>query len=107
MSYTPPPEMLERYARLLVHFGLGNGEGIKRGDVVRIYGSDACKPLYVQACQTVWRAGGHVIHWYRPSEDEFGDVTRAFYELADDEQLDFLPEAYLRGRGRRRSTTIW
>jgi aminopeptidase len=97
MNYTPPPEILERYARLLVHFGLGNGEGIKRGDVVRVYGSDACKPLYVQACQAVWRAGGHVIHWYRPSTDDFGDVTRAFYELADDEQLDFVPESYLRG----------
>jgi aminopeptidase len=97
MSYTPPLEILERYARLLVEFGLGHGDGIKRGDVVRVIGTDACKPLYIESCKAVWRAGGHVIHWYRPAEGEAGDVTRAFYELADDAQLDFLPQTYLRG----------
>ncbi len=95
--YVPDRVVLERYARLLVEFGLGQGNGIKRGDVVRVSGTDACKPLYVESCKAVWRQGGHVIHWYRPSEDEFGDVTRAFYELADDAQLDFAPETYLRG----------
>jgi aminopeptidase len=96
MGYIPDRVVLERYARLLVEFGLGGGEGIKPGDVVRVNGSDASKPLYVEACKAVWRAGGHVIDGYKPAEDEYGDTRRAFYELASDEQLDFLPEIYAR-----------
>jgi aminopeptidase len=88
--------VLERYGRLLVEFGLGGGVGIKPGDVVQVRGNDACKPLYVEACKAVWRAGGHVIHAYMPSADESDDVQRAFYELASDEQLDFLPELVAR-----------
>jgi aminopeptidase len=97
MAYAPDRYILERYARLLIEFGLGGGAGIGSGDVVRISGNDACKPLYVEACKAVWRVGGHVIHAYMPSEDEYGDVQRAFYELASDTQLDYLPETYARG----------
>ncbi len=97
MTYVPERGVLERYARLLVEFALGHGGGIAPGDVVQVNGTDACKPLYVEACKAVWRAGGHVIHAYRPSEDEFDDVRRAFYEMASDEQLRFLPEVYARG----------
>jgi aminopeptidase len=96
VAYVPEQVLLERYARLLIEFGLGGGSGIEPGDVVRVNGSDACKPLYVEACKAVWRAGGHVIDAYAPSEDESGDVRRAFYELANDAQLDFLPEIYAR-----------
>ena len=76
--------------------GLGGGAGIEPGDVVQVRGNDACKPLYVEACHAVWRAGGHVIHAYMPSADEPTTRERAFYELASDEQLDFLPELYAR-----------
>jgi len=96
MAYVPDRVVLERYARLLVEFGLGGGAGIKPGDVVQVRGNDACKPLYVEACRAVWRVGGHVIHAYLPSADGSGDAERAFYELASDEQLDFLPELYAR-----------
>ena len=97
MGYVPERVVLERYARLLVEFALGHGEGIKPGDVVQVNGTDACKPLYVEACKAVWRAGGNVIHAFMPSEDESGDVRRAFYELAGDEQIGFFPEVYSRG----------
>ena len=45
MGYVPDRVVLERYARLLVEFGLGGGAGIERGDVVQVRGNDACKPL--------------------------------------------------------------
>ncbi|HEX3616886.1 MAG TPA: aminopeptidase [Solirubrobacteraceae bacterium] len=96
MGYEPERVVLERYARLLVEFALGHGNGIQPGDVVQINGNDACKPLYVESCKAVWRAGGHVIHAYRPSEDENDDVRRAFYEMASDEQIGFLPDVYER-----------
>jgi aminopeptidase len=95
--FVPDLGILERYARLLVEFALDQGNGIKEGDVVEIHGSEACKPLYVETCKAVWRAGGHVIHRFMPSEDEYGDVRRAFYELAGESQLDFFPGKYLRG----------
>ena len=34
VAYQPPPELLERYARVLVDFALSGGKGINRGDVV-------------------------------------------------------------------------
>ncbi len=97
MGFVPEQGVLERYARLLVEFALGNGTGIKPGDVVQVNGTDACKPLYIEACMAVWRAGGHVLHAYMPSEDGYGDVRRSFFELASDEQLSFLPATYARG----------
>jgi aminopeptidase len=97
MGYTPDRVILERYARLMVEFALGGGEGIKPGDVVRVQGGDAGKPLYIEACKAIWRAGGHVIHGYMPSDDESGGVQRAFFELAGEDQLAFLPETYMRG----------
>jgi aminopeptidase len=97
MWYAPDRGILERYARLMVEFALGGGAGVKPGDVVRVQGSDAGKPLYLEACKAVWRAGAHVIHGYMPSDDQSGGVQRSFFELASDEQLAFLPEAYLRG----------
>ncbi len=97
VTYAPEPQIIERYARLLVEFALGGGNGIKPGDVVQVYGSEACKPLYLACCRAVWRAGGHVIQAYRPSEDELGDLDRSFYELAGEAQLDFLPATYWRG----------
>jgi aminopeptidase len=97
MTYIPDRAILERYARLMVEFALGEGKGIRPGDVVRVQGSDAGKPLYVEACKAVWRAGGHVIHGYMPSEDASGGVQRAFFEIASEEQLAFLPETQMRG----------
>jgi aminopeptidase len=98
MGYVPERAILEGYARLMIEFALGGGAGIKPGDVVAVTGSDACKPLYIETCRAVWRAGGHVIDHYSPSSDESGDLRRSFYELASEEQLSFLPAAYHRGK---------
>ncbi len=38
MSYEPNQEIIERYARVLVDFALGDGAGIKTGDTVRVVG---------------------------------------------------------------------
>jgi len=35
-AFTPSPEILNKYADLMVNFALGQGKGIKRGDVVRV-----------------------------------------------------------------------
>ena len=96
MTYTPPQEILERYASVLVDFALGGGKGIKQGEVVRVTSPESAKPLYAELLKAVWRAGGHVIGGYYPDEEGMGG-SKAFYELASEQQLDHLPARYLRG----------
>ena len=98
MSYVPPQDCLERYARLLVDYALGHRDspGIAQGDVVRVAAPESTKPLYVEICKAVWRSGGHVLHAYAPPDDPEYNVSRAFFELADDEQLTFFAEGYWR-----------
>jgi len=97
MNYIPPQKILERYASVLVDFALGGGEGIKRGEVVRVTSPESAKPLYAELLKAVWRAGGHVIGGYYPDEEQGMGGSKAFYELAGEQQLDHLPARYLRG----------
>ncbi len=97
MTYTPPPQTLARYADVLVNFALGGGQGVKRGEVVRIVAHEAAKPLYVALHRAVWRAGAHTLGQYLPDEDAACNLPREFYECADEHQLDFFPAASMRG----------
>jgi aminopeptidase len=97
MSYEPSQEIVERYARLLVNFALGDGEGIKPGDTVRVVGAEETKPLFAEACRAVWRAGGNVIQELTLTQDERFNLEKSFYELASDAQLDHFPAKYRRG----------
>jgi aminopeptidase len=97
VAYHPPRQILEAYASVLVDFALGGGTGIKPGDVVRVAAPEAAKPLYRELRRAVWRAGGHVIGQYLPSDDEQENLSRDFYEVADEAQLDFFPARYMRG----------
>ncbi len=102
MAYTPSPEILNKYADLMVNFALGQGKGIKKGDVVRLSASESAKPLYMAIHNAIISAGGHVIGHYAPDEEN-GDMrrntstSRFFYEHASKSQLEFFPEKYLRG----------
>jgi aminopeptidase len=82
---------------VLVNFALGGGSGISQGDVVRVAAPEAAKPLYVELRRAVLRAGGHPIGHYLPSDDRQLNVSRDFYELASEEQIDFFPDKYMRG----------
>ncbi len=97
MSYTPAPEILERYASVLVDFALGGGSGVQAGEVVRVVAPDSAKPLYAALNRAVWRAGAHVIGGYQPDDGPEINLSRDFYELASPEQLDFFPARYTRG----------
>jgi aminopeptidase len=97
MTYTPPQDVLERYASVLVDFALGGGRGIRSGEVVRIAAPESAKPLYVELAKAVWRGGGHVISAYRPDDDEPYNLSRSFFELADDAQLERFNARYMRG----------
>ena len=96
-DYRPSKEVLEKYADLLVNFALGDCKGIKKGDVVRIIASEYAKPLYLEVRKAVWKAGGHVISAYLPSNDHEFNVDRDFYEHAAAHQLDFFPHLHMKG----------
>ncbi len=102
MSYTPSETILKKYADVLVNFALGGGNGIKKGEVVRVSTSESAKPLFIAICNAVVDSGGHVISNYGP-DDEKGDkrrnisASRYFYEHASEEQIKFFPKTYLKG----------
>jgi aminopeptidase len=97
MSYVPPQQILARYASVLIDFALGGGTGVKRGEVVRIVANESAKPLYAELAKAVWRAGGHVIGAYEPDDDSQINISRDFFELANNDQLDRFNSRYLRG----------
>jgi aminopeptidase len=97
VSYKPDQKVLERYADVLVNFALGGGNGVRAGEVVLVVANEAAKPLYVELMRAVVRAGCHPIAHYSPDDDANYNVTRDFFELASDEQIDFFPARYRRG----------
>jgi aminopeptidase len=92
VPYQPPPELLERYARVLVRFALNSGKGLSRGDVVMLSASDDAKPLYVAVRDEVYRTGGTVISDYSPAR-----TARSELEAASLEQLLTFHRDYYRG----------
>ncbi|HTC73874.1 MAG TPA: aminopeptidase [Solirubrobacteraceae bacterium] len=97
MPYTPPREILDRYASVLVDFALGGGSGVQPGETVRVVAPESAKPLYAALSRAVWRAGANVIGGYVPDDDHEVNLGRDFYEIASDAQLDHFPSAYMRG----------
>ncbi|MDL2327339.1 aminopeptidase [Ruminococcaceae bacterium OttesenSCG-928-A11] len=97
-TYEPSKEIIKKYADVLVNFALGSGEGIKKGDVVRVIGSEASRPLYIALVKAVWDAGGHTIGDY--CLDTFSDednLDRYFFENASDEQIGYFKKDYAKG----------
>jgi aminopeptidase len=97
MAYTPPAEILDRYASVLVDFALGGGNGVQPGEVVRVVAPESAKPLYAALNRAVWRAGAHALGSYQPDDDPEVNLARDFYDLASEQQLDYVPGSYMRG----------
>jgi aminopeptidase len=96
--YTPSEKILRNYADVLVNFALGGGTGIKKGETVLLSGPESAKPLFVAIRNAIIDAGGHAIAQYAPDFENAKDsMARYFYEKAQDHQLDWFPEKYVRG----------
>ncbi|MDD2224899.1 MAG: aminopeptidase [Candidatus Shapirobacteria bacterium] len=91
--YQPSSEILNKYADVLVNFALNNGRGVKKGEVVFLQVPESAKPLLISLQKSVLKAGAHAIIQYLPDE-----MSREFFELADDDQLKFFPATFLKGR---------
>lgn len=94
-AYTPPTEILERYAQVLVRFALNSGAGLRPGEVVDCVVPDAAKPLALALHREILKAGGHPMLRLLPT-----GIEKDFFELANEDQLTFFPRPFLQARAK-------
>ncbi|VVB79619.1 Thermophilic metalloprotease (M29) [uncultured archaeon] len=93
MVYEPPKEVLEKYANVLISCALNSGAGVKHNEVVLLQVPECAKPILLPLQRAVLRAGAHPIIQYLPD-----GISREFYDLAGEHQINFFPSKYLKGR---------
>lgn len=92
-DYTPDNKILEKYAKLVVNFGLNNGKGMKKGEVVFISVPEFAKPILKPIYIEVLKNGGYPIVHFMPD-----DFAATLYTYGTDEQISYFPEKLLKGR---------
>ena len=88
--YLPSDKILKNYADVLIKFALWGGTGVKKGEVVYLHVSESAKPILIHLQNSVLESGAHPIIHYAPE-----DISRNFYEKANDDQITWMPEKYL------------
>ena len=84
--YQPSPEILKKYADILIKFALWSGEWCKPWDVVLLQVPECAKPILWPLQQSVLEAWGYPIIQYLPD-----GLSRLFFEQANDEQIAYAP----------------
>ncbi|MFM2340011.1 MAG: hypothetical protein RLZZ360_647 [Candidatus Parcubacteria bacterium] len=99
-TYTPPAAMLEKYANLIVEFGLQNRDGSKpkAGAVVHFIVPEAARPLYYHLQKSILEHGYHPLGEYLPSNDETYNFDAMFFKTATPTQRTFAPDTYKKGQ---------
>jgi aminopeptidase len=94
MSYQPPDEILEKYAKVLVNFALGGGTGIKPGERIYLQAGLSALPFYRALKKVIFDSGGVMVSSLGDDMDGF---AKYFYDKATDKQLTDFPGPYFRG----------
>ncbi|MBI2592125.1 aminopeptidase [Candidatus Saccharibacteria bacterium] len=94
MSYQPSPEILEKYAQILINFALSSGAGIKPGQLVYLQAPLSALPFYRALKKVIFERGGLMISSLGDDMDGF---ARYFYDHATNEQLTAFPVPYYKG----------
>ena len=76
-EYVPSKKILDKYADVLIRFGLNDGKGIKKGDVVFLQVPECAKPMLSALSNSVLRAGGNPIIQYIPD-----GISKDFFNQA-------------------------
>jgi len=99
-SYTPPDVILEKYADLLVHFGMQTraGKKLKKGSVVEFTVPEVAKPLYFHLQNSVLKAGYHPLGRFIPSDTKEYNFSEAFFTHANKTQRTYFPAEYTKTR---------
>ena len=92
-NYQPPKKILTAYANVLVNFALNSGKGVNPGEVVQVIVPDVAKDFALELQNTLLKAGAHPILRLTPT-----GFDKDFYNLANDEQLNFFPREYMNAK---------
>jgi aminopeptidase len=94
-DYQLKPELIKKYAQILVHFALNSGEGLQPGEVVQVYVPDVAKPMALALQNEILQAGGHPLMRLLPT-----GFDRDYYTLANQEQLTHFPQEYKKAKAK-------
>jgi aminopeptidase len=98
-TYTPTAAILEKYAELIVRFGLQNREGkrLKKGSVVRFTVPEVAKPLYFHLQKAILKNGYHPLGSFQPNSTHTYNFEKNFFDHAQKHQLEFFDEKREKG----------
>lgn len=98
-SYTPKPEILQKYAELLVKFGIQTRDGRKpkKGSVVQFVVPEVAKPLYFHLQAEILKSGYNPLGVFVPNNDADYNFDKNFFDHAKRDQIDFFADKYHRG----------
>ena len=97
--YVPDYKILKNFADVLIKFALNNGQGIKKGEVVYVIMNEYGKPMWLPIEKSILESGGNMILSFNPAELERDrDQSKQFYEVANEDQLKFFPDEYIKAR---------
>lgn len=99
-SFTPSKQILEKYADLIVEFGLQNRDGSKpkKGAVVHFIVPEAARPMYYYLQVSILKHGYNPLGEYIPSSDEKFNFENSFYQNANNAQRKFSLNTFKKGQ---------
>ncbi|GEO12018.1 aminopeptidase [Segetibacter aerophilus] len=89
--------LLKKYAQVMVHYALNNGNGISKGDTVFLIGQECTKDLFTAIAREIYGAGGNVISNYQPDNTRDNSLPRFLLQNGSDEQISFFARPYWQG----------
>jgi aminopeptidase len=89
--------LLKKYAQVMVHYALNNGNGINKGDTVFLIGQEYSKDLFMAIAKEIYAAGGNLITNYQPNNIRENSLARFLLENGSDEQIGFFARPYWQG----------
>lgn len=92
MTFVPSTEILEKYARLLVSYWLGEN-WVQAWEVVLVRLPEIAKPFLLPLQKAILEVGAHPLFHFIPD-----GTARLFFEQANDDQLNYIPQQYLMWR---------
>src|SRR6059058_3483099 len=89
--------LLEKYAQVMVHYALNNGNGINKGDTVYLVAQECSKDLFMTIAKEVYASGGNLIIQYLPDSTRENSLPRFLLQKGSDEQVSFFAAPYWQG----------
>lgn len=98
--YTPTDKILQKYANLLVHFGMQTraGKKLKKGAVIAFQVPDIAKPIYFHLQNEILKAGYVPFGRLMPTDSKEYNISEAYYEHSNSAQRKFFASEIERAR---------